>query len=117
MYEYRLKSVTVIDGDTIDAVVDLGFRIELRERFRLSGINAPEMKTTQGPPAKAQLERLVSQWPDGLSIQSEKPLAQEKYGRWLATLWGHTSGTALNLNLEMVRTGFAVAYDGKGKVA
>lgn len=117
MFEYKLKAVTVIDGDTIDAVVDLGFNVSLHERFRLVGINAPEMSSASGISSKKQLERLCTQFPDGLSIQSEKPLKQEKYGRWLATVWGHTSGAALNLNLEMIRTGFAVEYDGKGKVA
>lgn len=45
MYQYRLSDINIIDGDTIDATIDLGFSITLRERIRLYGINTPEVRT------------------------------------------------------------------------
>ena len=45
MYEYKAKLLRVIDGDTIDCVIDLGFNVRLKERIRLKGIDTPETRT------------------------------------------------------------------------
>ena len=45
MYEYKAKLVRVIDGDTIDCIIDLGFDVRLKERIRLKGIDTPETRT------------------------------------------------------------------------
>lgn len=112
MYEYNLQSVRVIDGDTLEAVIDLGFRITIKETIRLAGINAPEMRTPAGPPAKAALIAMTMGW-ERLTIASEKS-KQEKFGRWLGTLWGHSSGLVENLNRKMIQSGHAVPYMTEG---
>ena len=57
LYTYRAKLIRVIDGDTDDLQVDLGFNIFVRERFRLAGINAYEISTEKGKIVKAYVER------------------------------------------------------------
>ena len=62
MYKYKAKVVRIIDGDTIDALIDLGFEVKLRKKVRLWGINAPEKrKNTKKEALKAQgrLEELL----------------------------------------------------------
>lgn len=109
MYDYQVKFLRIIDGDTIECDVDLGFRITVRQKFRLKGINAPEMHTPQGPLSKARLEQITNGWKDGLSVTTEKD-KQEKYGRYLATLWGRHGDALQNLNRLMVDEGFAEPY-------
>jgi micrococcal nuclease len=120
MYEYRATIVRVVDGDTVDASVDLGFDVRFTMRLRLFGINAPEMKTPAGPPAKDHLIALlhpdagttppavVAAMPVVVLLRTQKD-HQEKYGRYLATLF--LPGSLENsLNDQMVSQGFAVAY-------
>lgn len=89
-YIYKAQLVRVIDGDTLDLDIDLGFQVTTRLRCRLYGINTPE---THGP--KAAVEKVaglaavkfVTEWLDGreLRIKSHdgRKIGQEKYGRWL----------------------------------
>lgn len=116
MYEYLATPVRVVDGDTVDVAVDLGFRIGMTMRLRLYGINAPEMKTPAGAPAKAHLADLIeSSLVDGrLLIHTQKDRT-EKYGRYLATLFapnGPTDrdGDPISINDLMVAHGHAVPY-------
>lgn len=116
MYEYQASIVRVVDGDTVDAQVDLGFDVRFTMRLRLFGINAPEMKTPEGPPAKLHLMKLLNPallegmlWiPITVLIRTQKD-RQEKYGRYLASIF--MPGTLDNsLNDQMVAQGFAVVY-------
>lgn len=87
MYEYKFKLTKVIDGDTVDGIIDLGFGICLRERIRLAGINAPETRLQtsiknikdryaekdKGLKAKSRLKELLkigSKQPEGLIIET-----------------------------------------------
>jgi micrococcal nuclease len=100
MYTYSATVVKVIDGDTVDLNIDLGFKIVIKLRCRLTGINAPEGKQTDAA------IWLREQLPIGTNILIETKKTQEKYGRWLATLFLN----GLNLNLELINKGMAEAY-------
>jgi micrococcal nuclease len=104
MFEYQAKLVRVIDGDTLVLDVDLGFHVSIREKFRLAGINAPEVDTAEGREAK----KFIASQVDGgiIVIRTEKALKQEKYGRWLATI---LVGDVI-INDLMVQSGHAVMY-------
>jgi micrococcal nuclease len=89
MYEYRAGVIKVVDGDTVDLRVELGFGISIVERFRLAGIDAPEMRgesRMSGLAAKAGLSVLLAEYDQGpLIVRTEKD-SKGKYGRYLATL-------------------------------
>jgi len=60
MYQYKIKQIVkVIDGDTVDVDIDLGFNLTIRQRVRLKGINAPESRTTNEKEKKLGLESKV----------------------------------------------------------
>lgn len=105
MFTYRATLKRIIDADTIEFIVDLGFNIHIQERFRLFGINAFERNTPEG---KKAIE-FVTHWFEtnpNIVLVSEKPLRQEKYGRWLAVVH---SGEAV-LNDALIDNNFAVPY-------
>lgn len=109
MYEYSATVERVVDGDTVDLMVDLGFDVWRRDRFRLYGINAAEHNTVSGKAATAFLATLI---PTGtvLTISTYKDKL-DKYGRMLATL---TTADGKSVNDTMVSTGHAVPYFGTG---
>lgn len=108
MYEYRAKIVRIVDGDTVHADVDLGFDSHQFMTLRLAGIDAPEMGTQEGKDAKEYLTLLLAPTRGQVIIQTEKD-RREKYGRYLATLFG---GGGMDINATMVETGHAVNYEG-----
>ena len=59
MFTYAAKPIDVIDGDTVDLLIDLGFGVHIKERCRLYGIDAPEMPSEAGKAAKIYLETLI----------------------------------------------------------
>ena len=114
MYEYKIKEVVkVVDGDTVDLNIDLGFNLTKKERVRLAGIDTPESRTRDlkekelGIEAKEYLERRLSDG-ENLKVKTEK---DGKYGRMLG--WIYISET--NINKEMVQRGYAWEYDGGKK--
>ena len=104
-YKYRAEVVRVVDGDTVDATVDLGFNLKLSARFRLLGINAPEKNTREG---KESLARLAVLLPVGSSVvvQTTKD-KKEKFGRYLGTFLLNGK----SVNQQLVDEGFAVLKD------
>ncbi len=82
-YMYLSKVLKVVDGDTLDVRIDVGFGIHLNERIRLKSINAPEIKTQEGKKAKAFLKDFLLQCPL-IVIRTEK---EGMYGRWLADVF------------------------------
>ena len=114
MYEYAIKEVVrVVDGDTIDIIIDLGFNLTKKERVRLAGIDAPESRTTDLEEKKMGLESkefLTRRLNDcvNLKVKTEK---DGKYGRMLG--WIHCGET--NINEEMIYRGYAWKYDGGTK--
>lgn len=105
MYEYTATIAKVIDGDTVDCVIDLGLRVFVKQRVRLFGINAPEMSSPGGPPAKRRLQELL---PVGAEvvIRTHKD-KQEKYGRYLGVF---IDSDGHEVNQRLVHEGLAEVY-------
>ena len=108
MYEYRASVLRVVDGDTVDVRVDLGFDVRMDMRLRLLGINAPERYTERGPAATAHLLGMLAAAGLTVTVRTEKD-RKEKYGRYLATLL-LPDGT--NVNERMLADGHAVPMAG-----
>jgi len=113
MYVYNVKLDRVVDGDTVDLTVDLGFHVNIKERFRLLGIDAPESRTRdlaekkRGGQATFFLQKLIDD-SEFIILDTFKD-RKGKFGRWLATLYDDRGN---NLNEMMVDHGHAVKYDG-----
>jgi micrococcal nuclease len=120
MYEYRVKSVlAVVDGDTIDADIDLGFDISLTKRVRLAGIDTPESRTTNkeekvlGLEVKELLKKKLKE-AKTIVIKTQLPDSTEKYGRILG--WIYLDGAELSINEALIAGGYAWGYMGDTKV-
>tara|TARA_R110002012_G_scaffold5124_1_gene23407 strand:- start:61 stop:504 length:444 start_codon:yes stop_codon:yes gene_type:complete len=116
MYEYRVKEIAkVVDGDTVDLIVDLGFDLSKKERCRVAGIDTPESRTRDkkekvyGLEAKAYLQGVLTS-AENLVVRTEK---DGKYGRMLGHLYcDNIEGSINNL---MIESGHAWPYDGGTK--
>lgn len=120
MYEYRVKKlVSVVDGDTIDVDIDLGFDISFYSRVRLAGIDTPESRTKDlkekalGLESKEYLKKRLEA-AKNIVIRTEKVNSSEKYGRILA--WIYVDGESNSINHEMIEKGYAWGYLGDTKV-
>ena len=118
-YIYRIRTISkVVDGDTIDANIDLGFDISLTKRIRLAGIDSPESRTRDleekalGLETKEWLKKTLEDAKDIL-IKTEKPDSTEKYGRIIGHLF--INGQETSLNNQMIDEGYALPYDGGKK--
>ena len=112
MYTYKAKLDRVVDGDTIDAHINLGFDITIHKRIRLAGIDTPESRTRdleEKARGLASKDRLAELLEGGEFILESKEVG--KYGRVLGTL--HVED--LNVNETLVQEGFAVEYWGGKK--
>jgi micrococcal nuclease len=111
MYEYKAIIKRVVDADTVDVSVDLGFDVSIHQRVRLLGLNAAEKNTELGQEA---IEYVDSVLPVGKEIllRSEKD-KREKFGRYLANIVFIETGECLNQTL--IEKNYAVEYWGKGK--
>jgi len=120
MYEYFVEEVkNVVDGDTIDVVIDLGFDILFASRVRLAGIDTPESRTTDKAEKALGLEAkeyLKKQLKDAKSvvIRTEKMNSSEKYGRILG--WVYVNGESESVNNKMINDGYAWGYLGETKI-
>jgi len=120
MFEYRVKNVSkVVDGDTIDVDIDLGFSISYSQRLRLAGIDTPESRTadkfekTLGLESKEYLKSKLKDAKD-VVVKTEKPDSSEKYGRILG--WVYLDGNSKSVNEQMIEDGYAWRYMGETKV-
>jgi micrococcal nuclease len=120
MYEYRVKQILkVVDGDTIDVEIDLGFDISITKRVRLAGIDTPESRTsdkyekTLGLEVKNYLKHRLAD-ATSVVIRTEKPDSSEKYGRVLG--WLFLDSEELSVNEAMIASGYAWSYMGDTKV-
>ena len=120
MYEYRCTVVKIIDGDTVDVDIDLGFGVWLKkERVRLYGIDTPESRTRDLEEKKyglAAKEFLTGMLDDegGVVLKTHKD-AEGKFGRILGELWRTTDYADKSINDYMVEKRHAVAYFGQSK--
>ena len=113
MYHYKIKKITkVIDGDTIDVDIDLGFGITISHRVRLKGIDAAETRTkdlkekAEGLAAKEWVKKELSREGEWI-IETTK---EDKYGRILGTLY--LVGDPVTINERMLNEGIAEPYSG-----
>lgn len=120
MFEYYVKEVKkIVDGDTIDVVIDLGFDIHFASRVRLAGIDTPESRTRDlaekalGLESKAYLASILKS-SKHLVIKTEKMNSTEKFGRILG--WIYVDGNPISVNTELVEKGYAWKYSGDSKV-
>ena len=117
-----IKIDRVLDGDTIDVTIDLGFDLYKKERVRIAGVDTPEKRTRNleekelGSDAtnwlKKQLEDVLA-GDDELIVRTELVGGTGKYGRLLG--WLYVGDEQLSLNEQMITQGYAHAYDGGTK--
>lgn len=111
-YFYKAKVVSVYDGDTIRADIDLGFGVILsNQSLRLIGIDTPEIRgeeREEGLKVKAFVENEILN--KEIWIETEKDKTG-KYGRWLATIWKNPEKIGLSLNDLLLSEGMAEKYD------
>jgi micrococcal nuclease len=111
MYNYKAKVDKIVDGDTIDVVIDLGFKISTHQRIRLEGINTPETYSVKhdsdeykkGLAAKNFVIQRIGENNYDVIIATNRDTG--KYGRYIGTIWLADSETSLND--ELVEKGFA----------
>jgi micrococcal nuclease len=111
MYQYKIKKINrIIDGDTVDLDIDLGFGLTLSQKVRLKGINTPETKTlnieekSKGLEAKEWLKKELSHKKEWI-IETNK---EDKYGRILGTIY--SVGESISINEKMLNEGIAKPY-------
>tara|TARA_Y100001972_G_C7519316_1_gene262047 strand:- start:243 stop:596 length:354 start_codon:yes stop_codon:yes gene_type:complete len=114
MYTYVITLDRVVDGDTIDAMIDLGFDVHVKKRIRFMGINTPESRTRdleekkRGLAAKARVEELLTT----CSCITLKSHGAGKFGRCLGELFIELENEAVNLNQLLISEGHATEYFG-----
>ena len=122
-YNFRVTEINkVVDGDTIDVTIDLGFDLYKKERVRIAGVDTPEKRTRDleekalGLDAtnwmKENLEGAID-GDDELTIRTELKGGVGKYGRLLG--WLYVGDEEISLNELMIQEGYAWAYDGGTK--
>ena len=127
-FKYRVSSLEkVVDGDTIDVNIDLGFDVCTKQRVRLLGIDTPESRTRDleekkfGLLSKKKLKewclKAVASEKDDIEIELRCPEADSrgKFGRVLAEIWASEDGQWTNVNKWMCEEGYAVPYVGQNK--
>ena len=122
-YNFRVTKINrVVDGDTIDVTIDLGFDLYKKQRVRVAGVDTPEKRTRDkeekvlGIDAtnwlKGKLEEAIK-GDDELTIRTELKGGVGKYGRLLG--WLYIGDVELSVNEQMITEGYAWAYDGGTK--
>ena len=122
-YNFRVTKIDkVLDGDTIDVTIDLGFDLYKKERVRVAGVDTPEKRTRDleekalGIDATNWLKAKLTETIKGdeeLLIRTELKGGVGKYGRLLG--WLYIGDAAISLNEQMIEEGYAWAYDGGTK--
>jgi len=120
MYTYRCKVIKIIDGDTVDVDIDLGFGVWMhKERVRLYGIDTPESRTRDleekkyGLAAKQFLTNMLDD-DGGILLKTHKDKTG-KFGRILGELWRTTDYADQSINSYMIEKHHAVGYFGQSK--
>ena len=122
-YNFRVTKIKkVLDGDTIDVVIDLGFDLAKTERVRIAGVDTPEKRTRNleekalGIDATNWLKDKLNETikgEDELVVRTELKGGVGKYGRLLG--WLYVGDSDISLNEQMIEEGYAWAYDGGTK--
>ena len=119
MYQYKISKIRrVLDGDTVDVTIDLGFNIHLNHRVRLVNIDAPSVRTLNeevkkyGLRAKEKLEEYLNSG-DSIIVATQKPSETEKYGRVLGEIY--VEGHNLTASEYLFANQYAWVYDEKNR--
>lgn len=115
MYEYKATLIKVVDGDTIDVIIDLGFRMTTEQRIRLKGINTPEIWRTKkdseeyrkGIEAKNYVIERLNNNNNTFILRTDKDAGM--YGRYISDVI--LSDSELTLNDSLIKEGYATVYD------
>jgi len=122
-YNFRVTKIKkVVDGDTIDVVIDLGFDLAKTERVRIAGVDTPEKRTRDKEEKALGLD--ATKWmkdhleetikgDEELTVRTELVGGMGKYGRLLG--WLYVGDSDISLNEQMITEGYAWAYDGGTK--
>ena len=120
MYEYKCKVKRVVDGDTMDVVIDLGFDIFHFCRVRLAGIDTPESRTrdldekARGKLSKAYLKESIKG--KKIVLKTKIKDSRGKFGRVIAEVWAEfEEGSLRNINELMIKEYHAVKYNAENK--
>lgn len=105
MYHYKAKVDRVVDGDTIDVVIDLGFYMTTKQRIRLYGINTPEVRGKEKEAGLASKQFVIDYLADKeITIDTTKT---GKFGRWLGVIYADGE----NVNNLLIKMGLAEVYE------
>lgn len=115
MYQYKATVERIVDGDTIDVIIDLGFKITTNQRIRLAGINTPETYNVKkdseeykkGVLARQFVEQRIAANGNQIVVETDKYTG--KYGRYLGTIF--LADSQQTLNDELVKKGHAHYVD------
>ena len=120
MYEYKCKVKRVVDGDTMDVILDLGFDIHHAVRVRMAGIDTPESRTrdkdekARGKLSKAFLKESIKG--KKIVLKTKIKDAKGKFGRVIAEVWAEfEEGSLRNINELMIKECYAVKYNAENK--
>ena len=120
MYEYKCKVKRVVDGDTMDVILDLGFDVHHAVRVRLAGIDTPESRTrdldekARGKLSKAFLKESIKG--KKIVLKTKIKDAKGKFGRVIAEVWAEfEKGSLRNVNDLMIKECYAVKYNAENK--
>lgn len=115
MYKYKAIIERIVDGDTIDVIIDLGFKITTNQRIRLANINTPETYNVKKDSAEYKkgmaakefvIQRVEANNNNAIVVTSKET---GKYGRYIGVIWLADNETSLNV--ELVEKGFAKVAD------
>ena len=115
IYKYKAKVDRIVDGDTIDVIIDLGFKITTNQRIRLAKINTPETYNVKkdseeyqkGMVSKNYVIKRISENNNDILLETGKDTG--KYGRYIGTVW--LADKEISLNDELVEMGLAKYVD------
>ena len=128
-YEFQVRITNVVDGDTVDALIDIGFKIKYDERIRLLGLDTPESRTSNqkekvlGKAAKARIKELIASANTLPGKRGRKDVilktakdGKGKFGRILGEIWiNANTGEGINVNQALIDEGHARWYMGGSK--
>lgn len=108
LYFYKGRVLRIVDGDTLDILVDTGFNNFTKQRFRLLGIDTPELRGDEredGLVVKKYVEKTIA----GKQVYV-KSIEKDSFGRWLATVYYDDGESIVSLNSELLAIGYAEPY-------
>ena len=113
-YIYNAKILNVVDGDTVDVELDLGFYVFAKERMRLNGLDTPEMNSME--PSVRKLAKDAKEFVATFTghLVTIKSYKQDKYGRFLADIY--LVGDVESINAKLLANGMAKPYSGGARV-